>query len=144
MKIKKIFDHNILKINQNELLSINTRELNAILRILKNDKKQYFIKKNDFIFQTTKSTKSSKIITINHCKNIQIYSKRYNFYDKLSIFLICDNMSKHIFENVLIVKKINMSHMRNTTKYNIKNHQNRHEMKSRWILSRNYLNLKTQ
>ena len=43
MQEKKITNHSILKINQNEMLSTNTKELNAILRILKNDEKQYSI-----------------------------------------------------------------------------------------------------
>ena len=45
MKTKEIFNHNILKINKNESLSINRHKLNAILRILKDDKKQYSIEK---------------------------------------------------------------------------------------------------
>ena len=39
MKLKKIFDRNILKINKDELLSINKHELYTILRIIRNDKK---------------------------------------------------------------------------------------------------------
>ena len=105
MKIKKIFDHNVLKINKNKLLSINTRELNAILKNFEKRQKIIFHKKNDLIFQIKKSTKLSKIITTNRCKNIQIYSKRYKLYDKLSIFSIYDNTSKYIFENILIIKK---------------------------------------
>ena len=45
MKTKKVFNHNILKINKNESLSTNRHELSAILRILKDDKKQYSIEK---------------------------------------------------------------------------------------------------
>ena len=41
MRDKKITNHSILKINQNGMLSTNVKKLNAILRILKNDKKQY-------------------------------------------------------------------------------------------------------
>ena len=40
-------------------------------------------------------------------------------------------MSRHISKNTLIVKKINITHMLNTMKFNIKNNQNRHEMRSR-------------
>ena len=43
MKNKRIFDHNILKMNKNESLLININEINATLKILKNDKKQYFV-----------------------------------------------------------------------------------------------------
>ena len=45
MKSKRIFDHSILKINKNKSLSINTNEINATLRILKDDEKQYFVVK---------------------------------------------------------------------------------------------------
>ena len=38
-------------------------------------------------------------------------------------------MSKHISKNILIVKEINITHMLNTTKFNIKNYRNRHELK---------------
>ena len=43
MKSKRIFDHNILKINKNESLSTNTNEINATLRILRDDEKQYSV-----------------------------------------------------------------------------------------------------
>ena len=45
---KKIINHNIFKINRNEFLSINTKKLKTILKILRDDQKQYFIKKNKF------------------------------------------------------------------------------------------------
>ena len=41
----KLFNYSILKVNKNESLSINKYELNAILRILKDDKKEFLIKK---------------------------------------------------------------------------------------------------
>jgi hypothetical protein len=45
MKIKKIFNHNILKVNKNESLSTNKHELKIILQILRDDQKQFFIEK---------------------------------------------------------------------------------------------------
>ena len=45
MIIKKIFDHNILKINNNRSISTNYYQINAILRIIKNDQKQFSINK---------------------------------------------------------------------------------------------------
>ena len=45
MKFKKTFNHNILKINENKLLSIDKHESSAILKILKNNQKQFSIKK---------------------------------------------------------------------------------------------------
>ena len=41
MKIKKIFKHSILRVNNNESLSVNKHELNITLRIIRDDKKEY-------------------------------------------------------------------------------------------------------
>ena len=48
MKNKKIINHNILQINRNEFLSINTKKLKITLKILRDDQKQYFIKREKF------------------------------------------------------------------------------------------------
>ncbi len=40
-----MFNYNIFKINKNELLLANKYKLNAILRIFKNNKKEFLIKK---------------------------------------------------------------------------------------------------
>ncbi len=40
-----MFNYNILKINKNKLLLANKYELNAILQILRNDTKEFLIKK---------------------------------------------------------------------------------------------------
>ncbi len=45
IETKKSFNHNILKVNKNESLLANKHELNAILRILRDDKKEFSIKK---------------------------------------------------------------------------------------------------
>jgi len=45
MKTKKSFNHNILKINDDESLSINRHELNATLRILRDKSEKFLIKK---------------------------------------------------------------------------------------------------
>lgn len=45
IKSKKIFDHNILKVNQNESLSANKHELNATLRIIRDDQEQFLVEK---------------------------------------------------------------------------------------------------
>jgi len=45
MKTKKSFNHNILKVNKDELLSINKHELNVTLRIFRNDTKEFSIEK---------------------------------------------------------------------------------------------------
>ena len=44
MKKKKIFNHNILKINENETLFTNHWEITTTMRILKNEQKQFSTK----------------------------------------------------------------------------------------------------
>ncbi len=48
--MKKSFNYNIFKINKNESLLINKYKLNAILRILSDNKKEFLIKKNSNIY----------------------------------------------------------------------------------------------
>ena len=43
MNLKKIFNHNIFKINNDEILFINRHEVNMTLRIMRNDQKQFLI-----------------------------------------------------------------------------------------------------
>jgi len=45
MKTKKSFNQSILKVNNNESLSINKHELNATLRILRDESEEFLIKK---------------------------------------------------------------------------------------------------
>jgi len=45
IKTKKSFNHSIFKINNNESLLINKHELNAILRILRDESEKFLIKK---------------------------------------------------------------------------------------------------
>jgi len=45
IKTKKSFNHSILKVNNDESLSINRHELNTILRILRDKLKKFLIKK---------------------------------------------------------------------------------------------------
>jgi hypothetical protein len=40
-----LFNYNILKINKDKSLLINKHELNAILRILRDNKKEFLVKK---------------------------------------------------------------------------------------------------
>ena len=52
MRNKKIFNQNVLKINDDELLSSNKRKFNIILRILRDDQEQYsMIKEKLHIFE---------------------------------------------------------------------------------------------
>jgi len=72
IKTKKSFNYNILKVNKNESLLANKYELNAILRILKDDKKAFLIKKEKLqIF----INKIDKYIKEHHNKSLQSYSR---------------------------------------------------------------------
>ena len=45
MRSKEVFNHSVLKINNDESLSFNKREFNVMLRILRDDQEQYSIMK---------------------------------------------------------------------------------------------------
>jgi hypothetical protein len=45
MKTKKLFNHNILRVNNDESLLVNKYKLNAILRILRDNIEEFPIKK---------------------------------------------------------------------------------------------------
>ncbi len=63
-----MFNYNILKINKNELLLANKHELNAILRILRDDKKEFLVKKEKLqIF----INKINECIKKHHDKSLQ-------------------------------------------------------------------------
>jgi len=67
-----LFNHNILKINKNESLLVNKYELNAILRILKNNKEEFLIKKEKLqIF----INKIDECIKKHHDKSLQKHLK---------------------------------------------------------------------
>ena len=93
MKIKKVFNHNILKINKNESLSINKHKLSAILRILRNDKKQYSIEKKRLHIS---DHKIDEIIKNYHDESLQSHSdvfKTLQFLRQTCQFL---NMRQHV------------------------------------------------
>ena len=43
MNSKKIFNHNILKVNDDEILFANCRKINMTLKIMRDDQKQFSI-----------------------------------------------------------------------------------------------------
>ena len=60
MKNKIEFSHNIFEINKNGLLSVNTRKLSTIIKILWDNKKIYFIINNKFQISKNKITEIIK------------------------------------------------------------------------------------
>ena len=45
MIIKKVFDYNDLKINNDKIISTNHHQINAIMHIMRNDQKQFSMNK---------------------------------------------------------------------------------------------------
>ena len=43
MRSKEVFNQSVFKINNDELLSLNRREFNVVLRILRNNREQYSV-----------------------------------------------------------------------------------------------------
>jgi len=67
-----LFNYNILKINKDELLLANNYELNAILRILKDNKKEFLIKKRKLQISIDKI---DECIKKHHDKSLQEHLK---------------------------------------------------------------------
>ena len=93
IKTKKIFNHNILKINKNESLSINKHELSAILRILKNDKKQYSIEKERLHIS---NDKIDEIIKNHHDESLRSHSSVFKTLQLLRQICQFFNMRQHV------------------------------------------------
>ena len=122
MRSKKMFDQNVLKINNNELLSFNRREFNTTMRIFRDNRKQYSIIKN-YKYQIIKSTIALKNIMTNLCKNTQKWRKLYNFYNAIVNFFTCDRKSKFILKSILIINRISMQLTLNTIRFTMQNHR---------------------
>ncbi len=67
-----MFNYNILKINKNKLLLVNKYKLNTILQILKDNKKEFSIKKEKLQISINKI---DKYIKEYYNKLLQRYSK---------------------------------------------------------------------
>ena len=93
MNDKKIINHNILKINRNEFLSINTKKLKTILKILRDDQKQYFIKKNKFQIS---QNKIENIIKKHHDNLLQKHLKIAKILQFLRKNYQFANMKQHV------------------------------------------------
>jgi len=72
IKTKKSFNYNILKINKNKLLLANKYKLNIILQILKDNKKEFLIKKRKLQISINKI---NEYIKEYYNKLLQEYSK---------------------------------------------------------------------
>jgi len=72
IKTKKSFNYNILKINKDELLLANKHELNATLRILRDNTKKFPIKKEKLQISIDKI---DEYIREHHDKSLQEHSR---------------------------------------------------------------------
>lgn len=124
IKEKEIFNHSVLKINQNKSLSINVQELNITLRILKYNKEQFSFEKNKLQISQEKITITLRNITTIYWRDILILQKLFNSYDKIFSFYIWDNKSRRTLKDVLTVNKISMTRMLNMRRFSINNHVN--------------------
>jgi hypothetical protein len=70
--LKESFNYNILKINKDELLLTNKHKLNATLRILKDNTKEFLIKKEKLQISIDKI---DEYIREHHDKPLQRHSK---------------------------------------------------------------------
>ena len=93
MKDKKVFNHNILKVNKNESLSINQRELSAILKILKNDQKQFSIVKEKLHIS---KNKIDEIIKKHHNESLQNHSNVFKILQFLRQTYYFFNIQQHV------------------------------------------------
>ena len=67
----KRFDHNVLKINDDKIISIDHHQINATLHIIKNDQKQFSINKEKL--QISKN-KIDEYIKKHHDDSLQRHS----------------------------------------------------------------------
>ena len=72
MKSKKEFNHNILKINEDGIISTNHHQINATLRIIRDEEKQFLVSKRRF--QISKN-KIDEYIKKHHNDSLQRHSK---------------------------------------------------------------------
>ena len=72
MKNKKEFNHNILKINEDDIISANHHQINAILRIIRDEEKQFSVSKKKL--QILKN-KIDEYIKKHHDEPLQRHSK---------------------------------------------------------------------
>ncbi len=72
MKTKKSFNHNILKVNNDKSLLANKHELNATLRILRDNTKEFPIKKGKLQISIDKI---DECIKEHHDESLQRHSR---------------------------------------------------------------------
>ena len=72
MKNKKEFNHNILKINEDGIISVNHHQINTTLRIIKDEEKQFLVNKRRL--QILKN-KIDEYIKEHHDESLQKHSK---------------------------------------------------------------------
>ena len=124
MKNKNTINHSIFKINDDESLSINVQKINAILKIFNNYQKQYLMIKN---WLHISKNYINRIIKKYHDESLQKHFEIFQTLQFLRRHCWFYNMRQKIeiyIKNALIVKKINIVFIKNTKKFNIKNHLN--------------------
>ena len=144
MKSKEIFKESILKVNKNGSLSANKHELEATLRILRNDQKQFSIEKEKL--QISKD-KIDECIKKHHDEPLQEHSdvsKTLQLLRQTSSFLKMREKVEAYINDALAVKRISTPRIRLTAKFGIRNHRNRHGKKSQWTSLSSYQSRRIQ
>ena len=93
MKIKKIFKYSILKVNNDESLSANKHELNTMLRIIRDDKKEYSVVQEKLQIS---EDKINKCIKKHHDELIRDYSDVSKMLQLLQYSCQFLNMRQHV------------------------------------------------
>ena len=130
MKTKEQFHHSVLKINKDESLSANRRELDATIKILRNDREQFPIEKGKLQIP---EDKIDECIKEHHDGSLQGHSEVFKTLQLLRQHCQFPNMRQHVetyIKKCLSCQKINMQHTQNMGKSNIRNHQTHREKKS--------------
>ena len=117
MIIKKIFDHNILKINNDEIISTNHHQINAIMHIIKDNQKQFLMNKKKLQISKDKIDKyikkhydNSLQKHSNVSKTLQLLQQHYQFSNmrqKIEIYVKkCSSYQKIKHTTYVKYKKI--------------------------------------
>ena len=93
MQTKEMFDHSILKVNKNELLSSNKHELKTTLQILQNDMKQYSIEREKLQIS---HDKIDECIQKHHNKSLQNHLSVVKTLQLLQQHCQFKNMKQHV------------------------------------------------
>ena len=110
MKTKKIFNENILRINNNETLSSNYKEITITMRIIKDDQKQFSVKKKKLRIS---KNKINEYIKKHHDNSIQKHLKMIKIMQLLRYYCQFSHMKQKV--EIYIKKCLNCQRNKHAT-----------------------------